>query len=43
VTGKTDYVVAGDQPGTKLEKAKKLNLNILSPQEFFRLINHHPD
>jgi DNA ligase (NAD+) len=39
ITGKTDYVVAGENMGpAKLEKAKQLNIPILSETEFLDLI-----
>ncbi|MFA6963394.1 MAG: NAD-dependent DNA ligase LigA [Patescibacteria group bacterium] len=38
VSGKTDFVVAGDEAGSKLEKATKLGLKVLSEQEFNNLI-----
>lgn len=34
----TDYVVAGDDPGSKYDKAKKLGVKILSETEFISLI-----
>ncbi len=37
VTKKTDYVVVGDSPGSKYEKARKLGLAILSEEEFLEL------
>lgn len=35
----TDYVVAGENAGSKLEKAKKLSIKILSEDEFISLLN----
>lgn len=39
VTSKTTLVVAGEAAGSKLEKAKKLNIRILSEEEFDDLMN----
>ncbi|NMB48705.1 NAD-dependent DNA ligase LigA [Candidatus Kuenenbacteria bacterium] len=38
VSKKTDYVVVGDNPGSKLDKAEKLGVKILDEQEFLRLV-----
>ncbi len=39
VTAKTTLVLAGEEAGSKLEKAKKLNIKIISEEEFDNLIN----
>lgn len=38
VSKNIDYVVAGENPGTKLQKAEKLNLAILNEADFLKLI-----
>jgi DNA ligase (NAD+) len=38
VTKKTDYLVAGSDPGSKFEKAKKLGVTILDEKEFLELV-----
>ena len=38
VSKKADYVIVGENAGSKLIKAKKLNLNILTPSDFFNLL-----
>lgn len=39
VSKKTDYVVAGENPGSKYEKARELAVAILTEEEFIRLIS----
>lgn len=38
VTKKTDYVVVGDKPGSKYDKALKLGIKILNEEEFLALV-----
>ncbi len=41
ISGKLDYLLAGDKMGpAKLEKAKALNIKIISEKEFLTMINH---
>ena len=37
VTGKTSYVVAGREPGSKLEKARKQNIPVINEEEFLTM------
>ncbi len=39
VSKNTDYVIAGKDPGSKFEKAKKLGVKIINENEFKQLIN----
>lgn len=38
VTNDLDYLVVGSEPGSKLAKAKQLNIKIIDEQEFLKLI-----
>ncbi len=40
VSKKTSYVVVGDKPGSKSDKAKKLGVTILNEDEYFDLIEN---
>ena len=39
VSGKTDYVVVGDNPGSKLEKARRLDVEVLDEAGFQALLD----
>ncbi|HTY13341.1 MAG TPA: NAD-dependent DNA ligase LigA [Candidatus Omnitrophota bacterium] len=41
VSKQTDYVVAGTDPGSKYERAKKLGVKILTEDEFGKLLTYH--
>ena len=40
INKKTTYLVAGNKSGSKLNKAKSLNIKILHEDEFLNLINN---
>ena len=39
VSKKTDYVLAGEEAGSKLDKAQKLGVTVITEQEFENMIN----
>ncbi|ADI38585.1 NAD-dependent DNA ligase LigA [Waddlia chondrophila] len=39
VSKKTDYLLAGESPGSKLEKAESLGIQVLTESEFVKMIN----
>jgi DNA ligase (NAD+) len=38
VSKKTDYVLCGDNPGSKLDKAEKLGVSVIDEEEFRKLL-----
>lgn len=42
VSKKTDYIVAGEKAGSKLDKAKELGIKVLTESEFDELIGKQP-
>ncbi len=41
VTKKTNFVVAGDEPGSKLDKAKELGIPIITEEELIKMIEEN--
>jgi DNA ligase (NAD+) len=41
VTKKTTFVVAGEDPGSKLDTAKSLGISVIDEEEFKRLTGHN--
>lgn len=42
VSSKTDYLILGENPGSKYDKAKELNVKIISEEEFLKLVGKTP-
>ena len=43
ITRKTDYLVVGEEPGSKLEAAERLGTNLLNEEDFLELLGLSPD
>ncbi|MDR0930952.1 MAG: NAD-dependent DNA ligase LigA [Clostridiales bacterium] len=43
VSKKIDYLIVGDKPGSKLNKAQELNINIIDESEFLNLIGKNDE
>lgn len=41
ISKKVDYLVCGDSPGSKYEKAKDLNINIINEEDFIKMIKEN--
>ena len=39
VTGSTDYLVVGEKPGSKLDKARKLGVTVLEEEQFTEMLS----
>ena len=39
VSKNTDFVLAGDSPGSKYDKAKSLDIDIINEEEFKKMID----
>ena len=39
VSSKTDYVVAGEDPGSKIDKARSLNVTVLDEKQFLQMLD----
>ena len=38
VSKNTDYLIYGEKAGSKLKKAKELNIKVLSEDEFYKIL-----
>ena len=40
VSNNTDFLILGDNPGSKFEKAKQLNIKIINEKEFLTMLEN---
>ena len=40
VSNNTDFLILGDNPGSKFEKAKQLNIKIINEKEFLNMLEN---
>ena len=41
VSKKTDYLLAGDEVGSKLDKANKLGINVISEEDLEKMLDNN--
>ncbi len=43
VSGKTDYLLIGENPGSKFDRAKELGVNVIGEQELRQMVSVDTD